>query len=105
MGFPTVYRGATTEQLATVLDRINKGKFNATVDFTITANASTSTIVDQRIAPTSAIILDPMTANAAQCLASGNCYILGSDRSNGSAIMTHANNAQTDRTFRVLIIG
>lgn len=105
MGFPTVSRGATTEQLATVLDRVNKGKFNATVDFTIAAHTSTTTIVDSRIATTSVIILDPLTAHAAQCLASGNCYILGSDRSNGSAIMTHNNNAQTDRTFRALIIG
>ena len=105
MTFPTVSRGAPAEQIAAVVDRHNRGKFNATLDVTLTANAASTTIEDARLASTSALVFDPLTANAAAELAAGTIYVLAAGRLNGSATITHANNAQTDRTFRLLIIG
>lgn len=105
MSFPGLSRNPTPEQASQVVSRINRGKFNATVDVTLTANAASTTIADARLANTSALVLDPMTAQAATELAAGTVYVLAANRSNGSCVITHANNAQTDRTFRLLIIG
>jgi hypothetical protein len=72
-----------------------------TTTVTLTANASSTTLTDARIRYDSPIILVPTTANAAGALAT--TYISESSRVNGSAVITHANNAQSDKTFRVLI--
>jgi hypothetical protein len=72
-----------------------------TTTVTLTENATSTTLTDARIRYDSPIILVPTTSNAAGALAT--TYISESSRANGSAVITHANNAQTDRTFRVLI--
>jgi hypothetical protein len=96
--------------IASVVNRINTGKINAVyrvaeADFTLTANAASSTLTDARLTAFSHVAFDPMTANAAAELAAGTLYVTSANRNNGSFVLTHANNAQTDRTFRVLIIG
>lgn len=81
------------------------GKTNNVIVATLTANAVSTTITDARITAGSWLGFMPETANAAAELGNGTLYVADSGRVNGSATITHANNAQTDRTFRIAIIG
>ena len=75
----------------------------ATSLITFTANAASTTITDARIASTTAIDLQPTTANAAA--ANNTWYIAEATRVHGAVTIVHANNAQTDRTFRMKLAG
>lgn len=77
------------------------GKMNAVTQVTLTAGATTTTLTDKRIGAYTFIGFSPLTANAAA--AQAGLYV--SSQVNGSATLTHANNAQADRTFNVLLIG
>lgn len=68
---------------------------------TLTPGATTTTIRDARIGGTSIIQLCPLTANAAAALTT--TWI--STPLKTSAVINHANSAQTDRTFDYIIIG
>lgn len=81
------------------------GHMNTGGTFTLTANVGSSTLTDDRISVDSTVVLFPCTANAAAELGNGTIYQAESGRINGTAVFTHANNAQTDRTFRLVIIG
>lgn len=89
------------------LDQILRGKLNAVIEVTLTANAATTTINDDRLTRNSLILFDPTTANAATELYGATMYVLdnGTNRKNGTFVITHANNGQTDRTFKALVIG
>jgi len=77
------------------------GRLLITGSVTLTANQATTTVTDYRASNTSVILLSPRTANAAAAVA--NVYV--STKDNGSFILTHTNNAQTDRTFDYIVIG
>jgi hypothetical protein len=81
------------------------GKFDCTKEFTLTANAATSTLTDYRLSPQSYVGFDPRTANAATEKAAGTLYALTANRGDGAWTITHANNAQNDRTYTVVILG
>ncbi len=108
-GFPPINEQASNDpnyvrRIAEVANRINRGGLNVARDaVTLTASVATTTITDARISNQSFIGLMPLTSNAAAALAT--TYIPAATQINGSAVVAHANNAQTDRTFRVLIIG
>jgi hypothetical protein len=76
---------------------VNANAKGATGSITLTANSATSTLTDNRITTNSHIGFMPTTSNAAAEIGNGTMYV--SSRSTGSATITHANNAQTDRTF------
>lgn len=101
------YRGAppraSNADLSRVVGRLLDGKINTVSSVTLTASATTTTLTDPRITPDSHISFTPLTANAGAALAAGTFYI--SSRTNGSAVLAHANNAQTDRTFSYAIFG
>lgn len=78
-----------------------RGKLNNRGAVTLTANAASTTLTDEKIGPDSVILLSPMTANAAAAV--GTTYF--STPGTGSATINHANNAQVDRTFRYVILG
>lgn len=90
-----------------VLRLAMRGKINAIGErtFTLSANAATTTLTDERLTVDGVVFFDPLTANAAAELAAGTVYVLSGNRNNGAWTVTHANNAQTDRDFRILIIG
>ena len=90
---------------ALTINELAHGHSNNSGTFTLTASVASSTLTDDRIGFNSAIILVPTTANAAAEIGNGTLYISETGRVNGSAVITHANNAQTDRTFRFLISG
>jgi hypothetical protein len=84
---------------------VKNGKLDCVTEVTLTANAATTVLTHILLAPESWIDFDPTTANAAAEKAAGTMYVLEANRSTGSFTITHANNAQEDRTFKVLIIG
>ena len=102
LGVPAAVAGAMM-RLAELVNMILRGGLNNSGTVTLTANAATTTLTDARIGFDSAIALNPTTANAATALAT--TYILETGRLNGSVVITHANNAQTDRTFRWAVMG
>jgi hypothetical protein len=81
------------------------GRLNTVGLFTLTANVATSTLTDARISIDSTVVLVPTTANASAEIGAGTIYQSETGRVNGTAVFTHANNAQTDRTYRIVIIG
>lgn len=78
-----------------------EGRSHAKGQCTLTAGTTTTTVVALNAGPASEIFLQPRTANAAAALAT--TYI--SAVTNGEFTITHANNAQTDRTFAYAIKG
>jgi hypothetical protein len=85
------------------IKRLNRGKSNNTDLWTLDANQGSTTFTDERIGWDSAIFFMPTTANAAAELAT--LYVAESGRVNGSVTVTHANDANADKIFRVAIIG
>lgn len=94
-------QGDDPRRVATIVNLAMRGKINATAALTLMANAASTTLADERINAGSAVLLSPITANAAAAL--GTTFV--SARGNGSATISHVNNAQTDRHFTVAIIG
>lgn len=85
-----------------VLDPSGDGSFV----WSATANAASTVIEDvtkQRWGYFSAVIFVPMTANAAA--ASPLPYVTQANLLPGSMTITHQNDAATDQTYRVVIIG
>lgn len=92
-------------RLGEIINSLLRGGLNNSGTVTLTANAASTTLTDARIAYNSAIVLVPTTANASAEIGAGTSYISETGRLNGSAVITHANNAQTDRIYRYLIQG
>ncbi len=92
--------GKNERNLSRIVDLINRivdGRTlnKGTVTLTASAGSTQVTLQAGQINENSVITLSPRTANAAAAL--GTTYV--SDKANGSFTLTHANNAQTDRTF------
>ena len=106
-GFPGVtpagVSDANTRALYEAVNRAGTGKINATLCVTLTANQSTTAVSDARLGSNSFIGFCPLTVNAAAEIGAGTLYV--SSQGKKTATLTHANNGQTDRTFRLLIIG
>jgi len=105
---PTAGALGSIEWLLKLARRVNEllqGKLNPGGLFTLTASVGSSTLTDSRISVESTVALTPTTANAAAEIGNGTLYLSETGRVNGSIVITHANNAQTDRTFRVSILG
>jgi len=90
-------------EVSQVVNNILEGKLNSTGSFTCTASAATTAVTDFRVGKESVILLMPTTANAASELGAGTIFV--STRAKQSFTVTHANNAQTDRTFDYVVIG
>lgn len=89
-------------QLAQAVNRINQGHLNCTLFVTLDPGVTETPVVDSRISPQTSFIFHPTTANAAADVASGQLYAVCT---NGSAVIHHANNADTDRTFTIGMLG
>ena len=98
-GYDGLPRNADLPRVVDASNRHNNGKLNCVAELTLTANTTTTTLTDARISPQSHINLAPLSANAA----AEHWWVSAQD--NGTATITHANAATTDRTFNVLIIG
>ena len=85
------------ETLRQTINQMMQGGGNQTGSVTLTANAATTTVTDHAFAAAMVPVFTPTTANASAEVGAGTMYV--SSRTNGSFVVTHANNAQTDRTF------
>lgn len=85
------------EVFAEALEQLTR-KRSGTV--TLTESATTTTVNDPTVTRDSVIVLMPKTPNAAAAL--GTTSIVPA---NGSFVITHANNAQTDRDYAWAAVG
>lgn len=88
---------------AYAIQQLSAGRSNAVVQVTLTPSATTTVVNFDSCSTDTAPIPVPMTAHAAAELGAGTLYI--SAVANRSFTITHANNAQNDRTFRFVCIG
>ena len=79
------------------------GRSNAVGTVTLTASVATTTVTAINCGLGSRVFLMPTTANASAEFGNGTIRI--SAVANGSFTITHANNAQTDRTLFWVALG
>ena len=91
------------QQIVERVNNILQGRLNVTLPLSLTASSSTTIVTDARIGAFSSLLFCPLTANAALEIAAGTLFV--SEQKSGSATITHANNAQADRTFSLVILG
>lgn len=90
-------------KVAKVISTMLVGGLNNAGSVTLTANAATSTLTDVRIGGNTKVAFMAMTANAA-AEAGGTAFYYDTV-ADGSLVIHHANNSQTDRTFSYLLGG
>ena len=95
--------GGSPRETANVVNLLVDGKINAAGEVTLAASTASTTVTDYRVGSESVVVFTPTAANAAAEQGAGTMYL--SARSKQSFTITHANNAQTDRTFIYLVIG
>lgn len=94
--------GGSEREVSEIVRGIMDGRTNNTGSITLAASSATSTTLnDARIGYGSAILLSPVTANAAAFITS--VYV--SAKAQGSATLTHSANTLTDRTYQYIIVG
>lgn len=106
MSIPRVATRAveSAQQLQRLAESVNgliDGKLDVIGSVTLTANAASTAVVDTKFESVMVPVMIPTTANAAAALAT--TYL--SARTNGGFTLTHANNAQTDRSFLYVRFG
>lgn len=96
--------GVTERDLTDAVRSLMIGRSNATGRVTLRASQTTTTITGDAVNENAEVFLTPRTANAAAALATTYASI---SRISGvpTVTITHANNAQTDRTFGYVILG
>lgn len=88
---------------ALALQQLAAGRSNATGSVTLAAGATSTTVSAVNCGPSSAVLLFQKTANGAAALAAGTTFI--SSVGKQSFTISHANNAQTDRSFFYVCLG
>ena len=83
------------------VNQLADGRSNNVGSVTLNVSAVTTSVNFPTVSVSSAIMLSPLTAHAAAAIPT--TYI--STILNGSFIITHANNTQTDRTFDFSAVG
>lgn len=94
--------GQHRREIARAVNVATRGQLNGSMSVTLTASVATTTIYAAPISISSVPIFAPTTAHAAAEIAAGGMYFTPSA---GQCVVTHANNAQTDRTFNVIFVG
>lgn len=91
--------GSSIRDLVFAIQQLVRGRSNATGTVTLTANqASTTVTLDLRLSNENGFpVFSPTTANAAAEIGNGTMYVSSVTRT--GFVITHANNAQSDRTF------
>ena len=97
--FRRLSKDASNRDISEVVNNILDGNTNNKGSVTLTASA----VADLRAGPESVVVLMPTTANASAEVGAGTIYV--SARAKQTFTLTHANNGQTDRTYKYAIIG
>ena len=99
------------KRIAVVVNQIMQGRTNNYGSVTLTANAASTVVTLPKglLTVNSTILFEPTTANAAAEIGAGTMYESAraprATTTTSTFTLTHANNAQVDRTFRYAIIG
>lgn len=93
--------GVQERDLSDAVRTLIQGGGNFVLTVTLNASATTTVVSNVIINSGAAPSLTPMTANAAAAVAT--TYF--SNIAAGTFTLTHANNAQVDRTFRIAVKG
>jgi len=88
-------------KIVLAINELFQGRSHAVGTVTLTASTTTTTVTSDTCGDESVIFLSPKTSNAAAAV--GTTYV--SAVTQGSFTLTHANNAQVDRTFGYVAIG
>jgi hypothetical protein len=103
----TVFLPSTEEKdlakYALALQQLAAGRSNAAGSVTLAAGATSTVVSADNCAPQSSVFLFPKTANGAAALAAGTSFINSVGKQ--SFTISHANNAQTDRSFFYVCLG
>lgn len=89
------------QELSQGIQDLSLGRTNASGTFTCTANAASTVVTDARVQVGDYIIAFPRTANAASAIAS---LFIAAATVVGQFTVTHANNANADKTHAYLIV-
>lgn len=88
-------------RIVQAIRQLIQGRNDAVLQVTLTANAGSTVVSWINCSTDSKVFLSPTTANAAAALSTTRITA----KAQGSFTITHANNAQTDRIFDVLVTG
>lgn len=99
---PAITETNTTRIVQAIRD-LFFGRSNATGSFTLTANATSTTVAALNCGAGSNITLRPKTANAADALTT--TYITDANITPGQFVVTHSNEVTEDREFGYSIQG
>ena len=114
VGFPgvTVYLSNEAEhrrEIARAINRINRGKFNCTVDVTLNTNTGSTRITDTRIGFASAVSpLMGLSLSASLAIAAGIWFdapLAGIGATSASIIAHHNITSEADKKIRFGIFG
>jgi hypothetical protein len=86
-------------QIARTLNLVLRGKVNAVTSITLTANATSTTLIDDRIGASTYVALVPLTSSSTAIDIAP--YV--SARTRGSATIAHGSSPATDLEFSVLL--
>ena len=108
IGFPLVSENIDDDKLhrqklAQAINRTIGGKLNIVGEITLNDGSTSTDLVDKRITVFSVIRLMPLTANAAAV--QGSIWFDATTQQNEFVTIKHSNSANTDMTFRYVIIG
>lgn len=103
MSVPTSWSDAHDwmRRIAIALNEVIDGRIESNGNITLSASASTTAVKDRRVGKDSLIIFMPLTANAVN----ESPYVQTSDIVKNQFTVNHANNSQTDRNYRYIILG
>ncbi|UZE51912.1 hypothetical protein ONR75_15890 [Rhodopseudomonas sp. P2A-2r] len=100
-GFQVSAQEKDPAAFAQAIGELYAGRSNAAGTVTLAAGAASTVVTAPNCAPQCSVLLFPKTANAAAGAAGTFVSTVGI----GSFTVSHANNAQTDRTFFYVAIG
>jgi hypothetical protein len=79
---------------------LQQGHISVAGTFTLTTSATSTTVPAPTCSTSSTVLLSPTTADAANDMATTN-VVAGA----GQFVVTHANNARSNRTFNFVVLG
>lgn len=92
-------------KISEAVNGIDEGRLSSNGSITLTASSATTVVTDRRVGKDSVILFDPRTANAATELYGATMYVSAVAPRDNTFTITHANNSQTDRTFKYIVLG
>lgn len=90
-------RADVPQDVAFAIKQLGEGRSNAVGVVTLAAGAGTTTVTAPNCGAGNKVFLFPCTANAAAIVAA--TYVAEADVTKGQFVVTHTNNANSDKTF------